>query len=466
MPRAGDAHLRGGLPVSHDPTKRISYQGTLQPVDFLAQWTKLVRDTLIGILYTVTGLNLASWDDFLNSLHDGKGIDLPGLNLNFGNLLSGLLTAPQNFIGNISHLLMDGVKTVQNFLDDLRNAFVGGAGTGFSVAGLTAAASSLASQANTALTNVTSLAASLLGTPESVMGNIRNVLMDASHSVQNFLDNLHDAFLGGSSSGNTVSSVGTAASSLASTASSANTNAATAQTSADSAQNSANSALIGVSGLGAKVSALETGGESASDTFDRAISTDLGADYSQSYIGSGTAGLSGSGVMATDGSGNAVWRSGSSTTALRSRAIYTPSTMTSDYQMASIVLTTKPGAGSANYIILRADTSGAGVYGAVHNSTISFGYISGGVFTQLNSQSATISAGDLWEFWIGTSTSAREFVLRRNNGSTVYTFTESGTTTLLGAGYRNAGFGMNFPGGFGTPLPAKMGIFSFADRTP
>jgi hypothetical protein len=106
------------------------------------------------------------------------------------------------------------------------------------------------------------------------------------------------------------------------------------------------------------------------------------------------------------------------------------------------------------------------VYGAVHNSTISFGYISGGVFTQFDSQSAAIAAGDIWEFWIGTSTSAREFVMRRNNGSTVYTFTESGTTSLLGASYRNAGFGMNFPGGFGTPLPGKIGVFSFADRNP
>lgn len=327
-------------------------------------------------------------------------------------------------------------------------------------------ASGVASGIAGAVAQVSSLAAALLGTPESVIGNLRNVLMDATHSVQNFLDGLHDAFLGGSSSGNTVTSVGTAASSLASTASSANTNAATAQTSADNAQASASSAQIGVSSLAAAVSALQTGGVSASDTFDRASSTDLGSDYSQGYTGPGTSGLSGSGVLCTDGAGNAVWQAGSSTAALRGYAAYITSGMSSDYQMASMVLATKPQSGAGNYLILRMDTSGNGVYAGVHNSTISFGRIASGVFTQLDSQSASIASGDLWEFWIGTSTSAREYVLRRNNGSTVYTFTESGTTSLMGASYRDAGLGMNFPGGFGTPLPGKISVFSFADRNP
>jgi hypothetical protein len=187
-----------------------------------------VRDKLLDIIYAVTGLNLSSWDAFLLSLQDGKGIDLPGIDLNLTGLLTGLLTAPANFIGSIGGVLMDGVKTVQNFLDGLRNAFVGGIGTGFDISGVTAAATSLASQANAALTNVTSLAASLLGTPETVIGNIQNVLMDVGHSVQNFLDNLHNAFVGGSSTGNGVASVGSAASSVASTASSASTMASTA----------------------------------------------------------------------------------------------------------------------------------------------------------------------------------------------------------------------------------------------
>lgn len=90
MPRAGDAFLHGAMPVSHDPSKRINYQPNPLSVDFIGIWTSFVRDKLLDIIYAVTGLNLKSWDAFLNSLHDGKGIDLPNILVNLMTALKGV----------------------------------------------------------------------------------------------------------------------------------------------------------------------------------------------------------------------------------------------------------------------------------------------------------------------------------------------------------------------------------------
>lgn len=127
MPRAGDAHLKGGLPVSHDPTKRISYQGTLQPVDFLAQWTKLVQNILLDVIKTLTGVDLRSWEHFLGSLHFGTGIDLPSLPVSInqiGDIMNGLIVVPINdAVAHVNDWWHDITTQVDDAGDKVRDGF-------------------------------------------------------------------------------------------------------------------------------------------------------------------------------------------------------------------------------------------------------------------------------------------------------------------------------------------------------
>lgn len=77
MPRAADPYLNGQLPLSHDPLDRIGYQPPkIDPQSIIDMWETFWTDTLSPIIYDITGINLASWEEFIASLFDGKGIDL------------------------------------------------------------------------------------------------------------------------------------------------------------------------------------------------------------------------------------------------------------------------------------------------------------------------------------------------------------------------------------------------------
>lgn len=97
MPRSYD--LRPAA-ITHDPEQRLdtappkladlSFDGFVQGI------VKLIND--------LTGINLASWDAFIASLMDGKGIDLPG----FGGALT-IVQAAVASVGNWVQTIVDGI---------------------------------------------------------------------------------------------------------------------------------------------------------------------------------------------------------------------------------------------------------------------------------------------------------------------------------------------------------------------
>ena len=71
MPRAFDAYMPGGLPLTHDPTQRISYQPTRSVFNveaFIAAWSEFVDTFLFPIILELTGIDLRSALDLLNGL--------------------------------------------------------------------------------------------------------------------------------------------------------------------------------------------------------------------------------------------------------------------------------------------------------------------------------------------------------------------------------------------------------------
>ncbi|WP_019342894.1 glycine-rich domain-containing protein [Mycolicibacterium conceptionense] len=61
----------------------LALVGTLFPgvssFEQLQEWAQNLGSQIVNFIYTTSGINLASWDDFVESLADGKGIDLPWL---------------------------------------------------------------------------------------------------------------------------------------------------------------------------------------------------------------------------------------------------------------------------------------------------------------------------------------------------------------------------------------------------
>ena len=80
---AGKVYDRKRLVVDKDPTKQLAVEvGNLKKttqIDWQAHWTTIVSDFILTSIHTLTGIDIRSWDAFIASLSDGKGIDLPGL---------------------------------------------------------------------------------------------------------------------------------------------------------------------------------------------------------------------------------------------------------------------------------------------------------------------------------------------------------------------------------------------------
>jgi hypothetical protein len=89
MPKAHDQRA-AQLAITHHPTARIPFERSKLP-DFKLQ--DLIDGT-ITMIKTFTGIDLSSWDNFIASLSDGKGIDLPGIGpaLNTIGILFGGIT--------------------------------------------------------------------------------------------------------------------------------------------------------------------------------------------------------------------------------------------------------------------------------------------------------------------------------------------------------------------------------------
>lgn len=232
------------------------------------------------------------------------------------------------------------------------------------------------------------------------------------------------------------------------------------------AQYAADTANSGVAILNAKVSAPPSG-LTFTDTFNRAVTTNLGTDYDR-VMGSGP------GTWGTDGLGNAVWMvSGFGSQLCLDRVIYP---MTTKYQSISTVMTAPPaGAFTGNSqtkLCLRMNTAKTTyVVATIDCGFVEIGYVLAGAYTRLGSTvPLTQSSGDLYEFRAGTVTNDYEFVLLQN-GLTVCNRFDTGHASQVGVGTYDYGgviavAGVTFFFIF-LQMPAPtLQVLTVADRTP
>jgi hypothetical protein len=272
--------------------------------------------------------------------------------------------------------------------------------------------------------------------------------------LQDAVDNIFDAWntgVSGSTSGNSLSSLFNAVFGINRTGTGA------------VSQNVVQDAQIGT--------LLSGGTTPLFDTFDGASSTSLGANWTQTYSGSG------GGTYGLSGSGAAKWNT-SGASSRRSQNRYTFDTFDTDTQSVSVTLSSNLGVstiGNHPQVLLRGRVDATDAYAIeaqIQCNSVEIGYYVSGAYTRIGTAfGISGNTSGTWQLKIGTVSSTREYVLLHNN-VTVLTRTESGTTSQLGASYRYAGFaaqaGVQWLGGivFFQMAPPEVEAFGANDRLP
>lgn len=89
----------------------------------LEEWASNLWQQVLTAINTHAGINLSSWNAFLASLDDGKGIDLPGL----AGALQGIdLSSPGGVLAAIAGVLLGGLVSVGSLTDAPVNAVAAG----------------------------------------------------------------------------------------------------------------------------------------------------------------------------------------------------------------------------------------------------------------------------------------------------------------------------------------------------
>lgn len=164
MPRAFD---RGTPPQDHNPLHGLLDFNNIDDVVKLVGGSVFdfvigIRDGIVAFIYTIAGINLASWDDFLASLMDGKGIDLPWVVTGLSQLLEilrGNVVTPiseavagvQDWWNGVQNSFQEAGDRFQDFTDNLWRGFSRLTGGGKSIADVANAASSVSTQADTSM---------------------------------------------------------------------------------------------------------------------------------------------------------------------------------------------------------------------------------------------------------------------------------------------------------------------------
>ena len=303
----------------------------------------------------------------------------------------------------------------------------------------------------------------LLNFPEQLISGIHNLVMDGVHTVQNFLDKIHDALTGQTgSSGKTVSDVADAAGNVANTA--------------NNAQGSANNANSGVALIQAQLSGVAVGGIYGTDLFAGSSSSSLGSNYNQYYSGAGA------GSLGLSGGSQARWHASGLIFGRSCNAIRNDFSLNTDQQRTWLLLTDTVNHGASVILILRANANSTTVGGTYYapgscyvfaeltrtliggNDQAQFGYCLSGSTTYFGSP-LTYSAnpGDVYSLQIGTSSHPREYILT-HNGNTLMGYVDSGTSSILGADFRHPGFGVVAAGGLlGEVGPPDIESFTWCD---
>lgn len=120
-----------------------------------------------------------------------------------------------------------------------------------------------------------------------------------------------------------------------------------------------------------------------------------------------------------------------------------------------------------NDIYGRMDNSGNYIRARIGTFLITLSAFVGGAETVLWEEPLLIEAlpGEQFSLICGTTTSTRNFKVQRD-GFTIIDVTESGTNSMMGAGFRGRGFGMEAgPGLFGSQVaPAPISLFDAGDN--
>lgn len=195
------------------------------------------------------------------------------------------------------------------------------------------------------------------------------------------------------------------------------------------------------------------------DFSNAADSSTLGADWSQTYSGTGTGTL---GIT----SGRAKWQG--SATDRSGVARYTAKVATTDYQKVGAAFSTIPstnsGGGNASSNFLYARMNAAGdtyVYLKLMKNSMSLGCsVAGSVTVFSNTVTAFVPGAAYW-LECGTTGGARIFRVWRNS-TVIHTYTDSAAVSQLGHYHT----GMGVISSTSSYIPAQVSAFSFYDNIP
>lgn len=216
-------------------------------------------------------------------------------------------------------------------------------------------------------------------------------------------------------------------------------------------------ALLASGTLAANVS----GGVSVDDQFNGSSANDFGGSWSRTSDGAG------GGYYGPNGSGKAVWKKSGGLGRRHIDRYTTP--LSTDYQIVAVVFSSPPPhraapTGARNYLCSRMNSAGTTfVYAAIGEGVVEVGKCVAGTWTDWDSASVTVKAGDQWSLIVGTTADDRQVIVRQN-GVTRLDYTDSGHS--YGASYRYAGMGAGAASYFlvDQAIPGELDLWAAADR--
>lgn len=211
---------------------------------------------------------------------------------------------------------------------------------------------------------------------------------------------------------------------------------------------------------------ISNSGRSAFVNFATAANaSSLGASWTQTYAGAGTATL---GIVG----GRAAWQSFSDNSRTCA-AVYNATQTSTDYQMVGAAFASAPndwygGSDALNYIGARMNAAATTyIYLKLGPDTCELGAVVSGTTTVF----ATVSDFRFKSgasYWLETGTTGGVNILRVwENNRIIKTYTDSGGVSQYGASYRYTGIGgYTFGSGLYHTTPGEVAAFMFSDNTP
>jgi hypothetical protein len=359
-------------------------------------------------------------------------------------------------------VILGGFQSLTNLVEMVVQSITGVAGgvlsdiAGFMsglVGSVSSAISGLSSLANDLLHNVVSVVGAI---PQALVTGLTGALSSAASTVSGVIDGIVNGFLGLFGSGFGVSDAQAAAASIAEQQAATAAGVALLQQQSSTAAQSGTSAFVDFSTM--------------------ADATSLGAGFAQFYSGAGTNtwGIASGRVSVIAPSGITGGRV--------AHAVYAAADTLTDFQSVSAVfsssqMVTAFGFGLSsfaygfNYIDGRSDATGANCVRAIFgNGTLWFGAVISGVWTQWTTKAHAFKPGAIYSLECGTQGGIRQYKVLCNSVP-VLVWTEVGTASSLGAGFRKSGLGAEWQllpdggGGLFYAGPASVAAFAVADST-